>query len=337
MDKRSQQIFSENSTFILEQAARRYGIAVSQFRRLGSFESFVYEFERGGRDFVMKLTHSLHRTVDAIRGELDWTNYLADGGVAVPRAIASERGRLVEVVTLPDSFFAVYAFEKAGGRPARFEDWDDDFVRRWGRLLGQMHRLTRMYQPPDEAIRRHEWSDEISRHVEKYVPVSQAAVIDKCHRLQERLRQLPQDVDSYGLIHSDLHHSNFFVDDGELIALDFDDCHYDWFANDIAMPLFYALRDSQVDADNKVFATGFMRHLLEGYRQENAIGGFWLEQIPVFLKLREMELYIIIHAEDAHNLNGWCRRFMEDRRDRIENDVPIIDLDFTQFADDAGH
>ncbi len=335
MDKRSQQIFSENSAFILEQAARRYGIAVSQLRRLGSFESFVYEFERDGKGFVMKLTHSLHRTVDAIRGELDWTNYLANGGVAVPRAIASERGRLVEVVALADSFFAVYVFEKAGGRPVRFEDWDDNFVRRWGRLLGQMHRLTKSYKPHEEAIRRHAWYDEISRYVDKHVPASEAIVVEKCHRLQERLGQLPQDGDSYGLIHSDLHHSNFFVDDGELIALDFDDCHYDWFANDIAMPLFYALRDSQVDPDDRVFATRFMRRLLKGYRQENAIDGFWLGQIPIFLKLREMELYIIVYAEDAHNLNAWCRRFMEDRRDRIENDVPITDLDFTQFADDT--
>jgi len=43
-------------------------------------------------------------------------------------------------------------------------------------------------------------------------------------------------------------------------------------------------------------------------------------------------LYSIIYAEEVFDLNEWYVRFMEGRQSRIENDVPIIDIDFSAFG-----
>ena len=64
----------------------------------------MYEYPIGGspitadRPIILKLTHSSHRQVPLILGEIDFTNYLADNGVNVSRAIPSLDGNLVETL-----------------------------------------------------------------------------------------------------------------------------------------------------------------------------------------------------------------------------------------------
>ncbi|MBU8932796.1 MAG: phosphotransferase [candidate division Zixibacteria bacterium] len=328
MDQRSQTIFTEHKDFVLSEVASRYGIKESQLTRLGSFESFVYEFEQQSRQYILKITHSIHRSADAIRGELDWTNFLADHGVSVGRAISSINGEMVEIVGVDDSHFLVYAFEKVDGHCPGKDDWSDQLFQNWGETLGKMHAATKNYNPPSSALKRHEWHEDEYRDPDKYLPADQPLVIQRCHEVEQRLHALPADVDSYGLIHSDLHHGNFFVTESGITVFDFDDCHYDWFSNDIAITLFYMLRDESI-GENVPFARRFLEGIMTGYEWENHLDLKWMKCIPDFLKLREIELYIIIHAEDAHNLNGWCHRFMENRRERIEDDVPVIDMEFS--------
>lgn len=141
------------------------------------------------------------------------------------------------------------------------------------------------------------------------------------------LQSLPKDRESYGLIHQDAHGGNFFVDDqGQITLFDFDDCAYSWYANDLAIVLFYAVTNIP---DPESFGREFWRHFWRGYQQENLLESAWLEHIPHFLKLREIDLYAVIHRSfDVNNLtNSWVSGFMKGRRERIINDVPYLDID----------
>ncbi len=47
-----------------------------------------------------------------------------------------------------------------------------------------------------------------------------------------------------------------------------------------------------------------MTHFLSGYRAENQLGEGWLKEIPSFLKLREIDLYAVIHISfGVDNIN----------------------------------
>jgi len=72
---------------ILDEAMRRYGIAGEHIRSLDAFESFIYEFEREGEEqaFILRIAHSSRRSEALILGEVDWINYLAEGGVPAAR------------------------------------------------------------------------------------------------------------------------------------------------------------------------------------------------------------------------------------------------------------
>ncbi len=126
---------------------------------------------------------------------------------------------------------------------------------------------------------------------------------------------------------------NLFVDEaGNITLFDFDDCVYGWFIYDIAMALFYSVPFDPPEAAS--LAREFMPHFLRGYRSENKLDDAWLQELPHFLKLREIELYAIIHRSfDVNNVDDpWAARFMEGRKQWIEYDVPFIDLDFRSFG-----
>ncbi|MCA9947166.1 MAG: hypothetical protein KC449_26990, partial [Anaerolineales bacterium] len=75
---------------ILAEAQQRYGIAPDKIEELGGFESFIYGFEKDGARYVLRLGHSLRRSPDLIRGEVDWINHLADGGAGAASGVHSK-------------------------------------------------------------------------------------------------------------------------------------------------------------------------------------------------------------------------------------------------------
>ncbi len=334
MDRKSEKLFEQNKDAILKTAAAVFETTPDKLKKLGSFESIVYEFERNGKEYILKLTHDLHRSKNQILGELDWTNYLSDNGVRVPHAFPSVKGNYVEPHKVNGSEFFIYIQEKAQGKHITEEDWNDDLFVKWGRIIGKMNSLTKSYKPSDPAITRPSWFDDGFFKWEDEDPKNgtEPEVLEMCHKYIRTYKSLKTDPESYGLIHSDLHLWNYFVHDGELIAFDFDDSRYDWFAHDIAIPLFYSLQSTNFPLKGNDSIKQFFRKLMEGYLRENAIDTYWLSQIPLFLKTRELDIYFIIKSESADLDNEWCRRFMQGRKELIVNDVPVIDLDFEKLV-----
>ena len=321
------------SASILREAMNRYGINQGEIKLLDGFESYMYEFTRNGNGYILRIGHSLRRNAELISGEVDWINYLDRGGASVSRAVNSVGGRLVESIEdLHGDCFLATAFEKAPGGPPRKEHWNSELYQRYGKLIGRMHALSKEYEPSNSTWKRPDWDSPIIGEIDAWLPPSEAAVLEKHHRLYDDLRSLPQDGETYGLIHQDAHAGNFFVDhEGCITLFDFDDCCYSWYMNDIAIVLFYAVIGQE---DPVSFIHSFMKPFLQGYSTENLVDISWFEQIPHFLKMREIDLYAVIHRSfDVENITDpWVSSYMEGRRDRIMADVPFVNFDWDLLA-----
>lgn len=326
MDK---QLKAQFNGVILAEGAKRFGLSVAGLRLLDGFESIIYEADFGGRPSILRFSHSGRRTADMIRGEVEWINYLAGGGVSVARAIPSPGGRLVETVDAADGYFSVALFEKAPGRETRREDRTPELYTQMGRMIGRMHALTRNYAPSAPAIRRIHWDEDSDCFPVRYLPPAEEKVIARANALLAHLKALPREDDSYGLVHIDFHYGNFFVDGGRITLFDFDDCQYNWFAADIAMPLFYSVPHHCDGPGELAAAQAFMDRFMDGYSREHTLDRRWLQQIPYFLKQRELDLYMVIHRSfDLNHLDKWSASFMDDRKRRIEEGVPYVDISF---------
>jgi amicoumacin kinase len=342
---------------ILQEAIQRYGIDKDQIKPLDAFENFIYEFERGGNGYILRIGHSSRKSEALIQGEVDWINYLSRGGVCVARAIPSESGKPVEVIDDGQGGqFLVTAFVRAEGQPPWDAGWTTERYETYGELLGKMHALALDYEPMP-AYRRPEWDDAGMKCVELYLPETEVIAHQKYQSLLKYIYNLPKDKSSYGLIHQDAHQNNFFIDaSGKLTLFDFDDCVYSWFVNDIAIVLFYISMDAQKFGYPTVnaFTQEFMTHFLRGYRRAAyTLDVNWLKEIPYFLKLRELELYAVVHRDfdikdvehwsqegfmhsagfDVRNESHiWIANFMRDRKHNIEQGLPFIDFDFATLG-----
>jgi Ser/Thr protein kinase RdoA (MazF antagonist) len=330
LEKRITERFSAE---VLEEASRRYGVSSGELKKLDGFESFIFKYTQNGAGFVLRIAHSLRRSEKLIRGEVDWIRYLASNGVSVADAVPSALGNLVE--TIPDGHggsFLAAAFNEVKGNPPWECGWTPELFFRYGALIGSMHRLAKSYLPSEHEIRRPLWdSPEINSFVLPAIPADQPLVKKRYEEIVSCIKCLPTDSDSFGLIHFDAHGGNMLVDETGIIHLfDFDDCNRNWFINDIAIVLFYMTTNVQ---NPEGAAQEFLAPFLKGYASENSLASAWLAEVPIFLKMREIDLYAAIYRSlDVNNLSGWCSQFMDGRRLRIETEVPYLNIDFTKLA-----
>ncbi|WP_322448275.1 phosphotransferase enzyme family protein [Robertmurraya mangrovi] len=333
MLKEIEMLFNED---ILRGFCDRYEVSIQDINMLGGFDSFVYEYERDGQDFILKITHSLRRTSNYIYGEVEWLNYMGDNGVRVSRAIPSKQGNLIEMIGDEVSYFMAICYEKAVGELPNESHWNKDLFEEWGRITGQLHRLTKNYQLNDATYKRNEWHEEEHLQIEKYIPMEQDIVLEKSKALINRIKELPKTVVSYGVIHGDIHHLNFYVDSNNHINLfDFDDIAYNYFINDIAVILFYAYwRPLKEHEDDQEFVDSFLKSFLTGYLSENELDLDWLKQLPDFLRLRHLTQYIVLlQSVDLDQLEEGEKDFLNHLKVVIEKDYPIVDFPFEQFVD----
>lgn len=329
MEERIRERYSDA---ILEQALAAYAIDKSNVQALDGFESFIYEFHAGNGPGILRISHSIRRDPDMIRAELDWIAHLHLHGVGVSRPLLSVRGNMVE--SLEDGqggCFLTAAFEKARGEPHRGPDWPESLLWEYGNQIGRMHQLATSYQPNNPGWKRPNWNDPVHHDVEEFIPEKDAQIRVLYRENIQRISELPVEENAYGLIHQDPHQGNFFVDEnGKITFFDFDDSSYSWFVEDIALALFYAVMGQE---DPPGFTERFLRGFLPGYIDAYPLDLKWFKEIPLFMKMRELDLYAVIHRSfDVENLEDpWCIWYLDGRAERLLAGTPYLDFDFEGY------
>lgn len=317
---------------ILDQTKQRFGINSNSINALDGFESFIYEYEKDGAEYILRIGHSRRRSPNLIHAEVDWINYLANGGAGVAKAILSQNGELVEAIgDGEDGQFLATAFVKAqGDNPHTMGLWDETLFVQYGRLLGRIHKLSKDYQPSNPNWKRLTWNDAQALTVLEQLPEEkETAVRKQYNNLMSHLNQLPMDEDSYGMIHQDAHAGNFFVDENYNITLfDFDDAVFGHFIYDIAMVMFYAITNHPTPEEQ--LATLWPR-FMQGYKKENELDPSWYAEILPYMKLREIDLYAVLIDTFGYGESGhpWIDTFMNGRQDKIAQEKPYVNFEFT--------
>ncbi|MGN7356863.1 phosphotransferase enzyme family protein [Paenibacillus sp. SAF-054] len=225
---------------ILTEAIKRYDLNQDAVRSLGGYESFVYEYQKNNAFFILKISHTIRRSRDYIRGEIEFLNFLSSRGLAVSNAIPSARGNMFEEIAAENGSFLAISYEKSLGKEVSDEDWNEALYEKWGEFMGKIHHATKGYEWSNPAFKRQAWDQEVQLKAEKYLRPDDVMISILKERLT-KLTSLPKSKDTYGLIHSDFSQSNFYLHNGDMYLFDFDDCSYTYFVNDMGITLCYAL------------------------------------------------------------------------------------------------
>jgi amicoumacin kinase len=337
MEQWIEKLFSKE---LLEATAAKYGCDASRAKKLGDFENYVYEVHKGGTPFILRLTHSSHRSRKDVEAELRWMNYLHEKGVNVSLVNHSAEGRLVEVLETGDTCFYVCLFDKASGKPVSVKDdlFNEELFKEWGKMTGKMHRITKTYEAGEFV--RERWDEDDIIHYSKYLSSDDSLIIEKAERNKKELQKLEETPDNFGVIHSDIHPGNFFYHDGEIHVFDFDDSMQFFFLSDIAIPLYYSVwwkhRKEKLEV-RSAFGETFLTAFLGGYLEEYSLEEGWIEHMPSFLLLRDFTLYTVFHKKwDLTNLSEIEESLLTGLRERLMNDEPMVSLDFKAILQKAG-
>lgn len=313
-------------------AAIARSLQLGPLESLGGFESHLYRWREGSRSRILRLTHAAHRDRRMIEAELGFIRFLHGRGAPVC-AVLSRQGSRTHVF----GSFTASLFSEAPGKSPGQQQWGPGLFRAWGCALGVFHRLTVDYVPA-QGLERFAWRDDANLCLAARIPQALAVVRQRAREALAALERLPTTHDLFGLVHNDAHASNLHIDHaGHLTFFDFDDCCYQWFGYDLATVLFSAVLQPWVPDSPRArdqAAHDFLGPFLEGYAQEHPLPAFVFDTLPLFLKVRELCLFGVVHAFfDVEQLDhGYAARFMAGRRARIEADEPYLGLDFRALA-----
>lgn len=178
---------------IRDQCFSRFRVTAA--RLISNWHAFTFEAETPAGPCILKITHSSHRTEDQLEAETDWMLFLLSKGVGVPRINASINSLWVERVPASNSYFCVVSYEKLIGEPIGDSLWNETLFRRWGALIGKLHRLLREYAPKK---RRYTWHESDFLNLETYIPITDREIRNSAERIIQCVKDLPLSDFQYG-------------------------------------------------------------------------------------------------------------------------------------------
>lgn len=326
---------------ILQQATRLYGTKLSQITPVtGGHFADVYEFTREQEKVILRISPTdEYIDIQSTRSMLEWMAFVANHDGPVSRPVRSQQGNLVETIRNGNQDFLVVAYEKAPGMLAENlppQDWSDELIQTLGCTLARLHRIAQVYLPVSAELKRPEWEQGGSCfNPRESMKNADRAILQKRNKVLDTIKCLVKDCEGYGLAHLDLHFGNFYVDAARknIVLLDFDECAYAWYMMDIAMLLFDVLVVYN-GLEPIQFGERFLLNLLKGYHQQKRLSKFWVSQLPHFLKLLEIGVYLMLYRSyNPVTADAWVGKFMPGRRERIEQELPYVNLDFAAIYD----
>jgi Ser/Thr protein kinase RdoA (MazF antagonist) len=286
------------------EAVKRFRGTESSSICIGGFYQNVFQYERDGEEYILKLIPFANKDRNQLHSELKWVQFLRENGIQIPKNILSQTGNTVELIhSLPIPCCAV-SYEKAEGEyidEKAFLHWNEYLFTRWGQEMGKMHSISKKFHLQEVDTPFDDWNQGEIYH--RDLSAAPKYVQDRWIDLLGQASTLPQNEKTYGLIHNQLSHRNFLLNKSrELTIFDLNHVKYHWYIYDIAIALYNALNYVS-EHERSAFKQEFLHKFMFGYLCENQLEGDWDKQIDFFLEFytyfRYLYLQIYLQKENA--------------------------------------
>ena len=142
MNKEIRRIYNRE---IREEIISHWGLSESETIELDGFESFIYSANFNARKAVLKISHTDRRSIEHLKGEIDFTRYLHSRQLNVPEIFEGKSGELITTAKAERGMFTGVLYSFLEGEPVTKEKWNNELWEKIGELLGDLHRVTKEY------------------------------------------------------------------------------------------------------------------------------------------------------------------------------------------------
>ncbi|RWZ54526.1 protein kinase [Halobacillus fulvus] len=272
---------------------------------------------------------SNHKSFNAQLEEVRYTDFLYQEGLGVSPTIPSINGNVVERITLEHNEILTVLYKSAPGAHLPRNEWNEDVLKELGRQIGKLHRLSKKFEEQQTIRYINDWQDNDEYDFLTYIPKEESGIRERASEVLSSIKAIPKNDSNYGLLHGDLWLENILVDKGlDLTMVDFQDCEKNFYIFDLAVPIYSAVEYSFVGGGNIIeYGKRITKAIIEGYQEEHVLSSDMLEKLPLFIKLKEIFEYNLMHMFwDIENLTEEQMRIMNHFRMRIEMNHSILNL-----------
>ena len=312
-----------------------YDVSFLAENTMGNSGNIIFEVKRDCQTFFARICAFTPIKIDHIEFELNWVAYLAQRLDCVVNPIKSSNGNLYEVVQIGDTAYIICLFEKAQGKivePNNPADFNETLFFNLGAVMGDMHKATIGY-PKNKRDSKFEWNND-AYSWRGSVPILDDEVSFQEKKYIDEICQLPTSIDTYGIVHFDIHIDNFFVENNKIKLLDFEACQFNWYAADMASAMFFMVQKGagplkrQSEKERTAFAETYLIAYLKGYLQTNSITKYWIKTFDLFMKYQMTDEYRFAQTcveDDPSAINQW---YLDWHKQRIISGMSYVFVDY---------
>ncbi len=257
--------------------------------------SYLVRRQPGTVCAVLRMSRPSYHTEEELDAELRWMDRLRrDTSLILREPIAGADGKRIHTVR-GEAGVAYHGtvFSYLDGTPLERLPMEEQaaWFERVGEITAQLHRHVRGWSG-SRGLQRFRWDcesmlgrDAIWGDWRRTPTLSQGGRI-LLERANEaicgRLAAYGMTGENYGLIHSDLRGANLLTDGTALKIIDFDDCGYGWYMQDLSGSLSFV--------ETNPLLPELIGRWLAGYRRIVPLGRQDIEMIPTFIMMRRLQL-----------------------------------------------
>lgn len=244
---------------IAKAALNQYAVVQGELRFLGHSGNVTFYVEAPEEKFLLRihqafsgLQDDLWQRPDIIESELLWLVALRhETNVIVQEPVQNLEGRWVTQVLADDTQDVFYC---------SLLRWIDGYVSdtdltpqqayQLGLLIAQLHRHSSQWKLPQNFVRPIFDENRLRAALSAFYPAVPYGLISSEHyrmltlaadKIESMMKRLGQAQDIWGLIHADLHDTNYLFHNEQIRPIDFARCGFGYYLYDIAESIQYLL------------------------------------------------------------------------------------------------
>ncbi len=261
-------------------------------------ENTTFRAQKNDAHYLCRIHRPGYQTLESIRSEMEFIDHCRKAGLKVPEAIYSKKKK--EAVHLL-SLETIDGVQPAADRFGVLFTWLHGTFRskmslrsapRIGAYMAKMHLASERFKPSSSFYRPR--LDEkgiytvMGGNVDHFKPADREKIILIQEIAAVFFDEIGKDASQFGMVHNDFHAGNRLFVDGEIAAIDFDDCGWSWFIYDIAVCLSYHRSQDNYPAIVQAF--------FEGYRLVREISEEEEKGLELLVQVRRIQLLLWIEG-----------------------------------------
>ena len=289
---------------LAEEAIKHWDVEVKSINLHLQSENTVFKVEgQDGNTYALRIHRKGYHDLEELNSEHVWTSSLSNAGLLVPEAVVTRSGEAYTSVSfLNSSEYRYVGLVKwiegtiLNDLILDLEEKDvSDLYESLGKVVAKFHKATIAWEEPKD-FKRHSFDTDGflgSKPFWGRFWEAQNATTSEREKLSvirnnitKILSKLPRDINSFGMIHADLHSQNVLIQGKSLSVIDFDDSGFGWYGFDLAVAIWDRL---DFTATGCHFDIAY-KSLIRGYIEERPNAKDIIETIPTFLLMRTLML-----------------------------------------------